>query len=126
MGDVSDGPLDGFVVGITADRRASEQAELLRRRGADVLLGPAIATAYLASDDILRAATVAPIERPHMQQTQSSMTSSCNISTGSLAVTKRPTRDSVPGLRAAQRPVAVKPKARLIEGGAPERLAGLP
>ena len=61
---MSDGPLDGFVVGVTADRRANEQAELLRRRGAEVLLGPAIATAYLASDDALRAATVALVERP--------------------------------------------------------------
>jgi len=61
---MSDGPLDGFVVGVTADRRAKEQAELLQRRGADVLFGPAIATAYLASDDALRAATVALIERP--------------------------------------------------------------
>jgi uroporphyrinogen-III synthase len=61
---VSNGPLDGFVVGVTADRRASEQAELLRRRGAEVLLGPAIATAYLASDDALRAATVALIAAP--------------------------------------------------------------
>ncbi len=59
-----DGPLDGFVVGVTADRRATEQAELLRRRGAEVLFGPTIATAYLASDDALRAATVALIERP--------------------------------------------------------------
>ncbi len=61
---MSNGPLDGFVVGVTADRRASEQAELLRRRGAEVLLGPAIATAYLASDDALRGATVDLIERP--------------------------------------------------------------
>jgi uroporphyrinogen-III synthase len=61
---MTDGPLDGFVVGITADRRASEQAELLRRRGADVLYGPAIATAYLASDDALRSATVALIDAP--------------------------------------------------------------
>lgn len=60
---MSDGPLDGFVVGVTADRRANEQAELLRRRGAEVLLGPAIATAYLASDDALRAATIALVER---------------------------------------------------------------
>ena len=61
---MSDGPLDGYVVGITADRRASEQAELLRRRGADVVLGPSIETAYLASDDVLRAATVELIETP--------------------------------------------------------------
>ena len=61
---MSDGPLDGFVVGVTADRRASEQAELLRRRGAEVMLGPSIETAYLASDDALRAATVALITAP--------------------------------------------------------------
>jgi uroporphyrinogen-III synthase len=49
--------LDGFVIGITADRRWSEQAELLQRRGATVLHGPTIRTEYLASDDALRAAT---------------------------------------------------------------------
>jgi uroporphyrinogen-III synthase len=58
------GPLDGFVVGVTADRRASEQAELLRRRGAEVVLGPSIETAYLANDDALRAATVQLIDAP--------------------------------------------------------------
>lgn len=58
------GPLDGFVVGVTADRRASEQAELFRRRGAEVVLGPSIETAYLANDDALRAATQQLIEVP--------------------------------------------------------------
>ncbi|MDQ6728097.1 MAG: uroporphyrinogen-III synthase [Actinomycetota bacterium] len=57
-------PLDGFVVGITADRRWSEQAELLRRRGAEVVHGPSIETAYLACDEALRAATTSLIERP--------------------------------------------------------------
>lgn len=52
------------MVGITADRRWSEQAELLKRRGADVLHGPTISTLYLADDDALRAATMALIERP--------------------------------------------------------------
>lgn len=61
---MSDGPLDGFVVGVTADRRASEQAELLRRRGAEVVLGPSIETAYLADDDALRATTLVLIENP--------------------------------------------------------------
>ena len=61
---MTDGPLDGFVVGVTADRRASEQAELLRRRGAEVMLGPSIETAYLASDEALRAATLALIKVP--------------------------------------------------------------
>lgn len=64
LGRVSDGPLDGFVVGVTADRRASEQAELLRRRGAQVVLGPSIETAYLASDDALRVATRLLIDDP--------------------------------------------------------------
>lgn len=59
-------PLDGFVVGVTADRRWSEQAELLRRRGATVMHGPAIRTDYLASDEALHDATLAVIRaRPH-------------------------------------------------------------
>jgi uroporphyrinogen-III synthase len=57
-------PLDGFVVGVTADRRWSEQAELLERRGAAVLHGPTIATEYLGSDEALRRATEAVITRP--------------------------------------------------------------
>lgn len=63
-GAVTDGPLDGFVVGVTADRRASEQAELLRRRGAEVVFGPSIETAYLSCDDALRAATLRLIDAP--------------------------------------------------------------
>lgn len=56
--------LDGFVVGITADRRWAEQAELLERRGATVVHGPTIRTEYLASDDALRAATRLVIDQP--------------------------------------------------------------
>ena len=52
--------LDGYVVGITADRRWEEQAELLSRRGAAVLHGPTITTQYLASDDDLRRAGIEP------------------------------------------------------------------
>jgi uroporphyrinogen-III synthase len=55
--------LEGFVVGVTADRRWTEQAELLQRRGAFVLHGPTIKTEYLASDEALRAATHAVIAR---------------------------------------------------------------
>lgn len=55
--------LEGFVVGVTADRRWAEQAELLQRRGAAVLHGPTIRTEYLASDEVLRAATHAVIAR---------------------------------------------------------------
>jgi uroporphyrinogen-III synthase len=57
-------PLEGFVVGITADRRWSEQAELLERRGASVLHAPTISTQYLGSDESLRRATAALISRP--------------------------------------------------------------
>lgn len=56
--------LDGFVVGITADRRATEQAELLRRRGAAVLHGASITTSYLSCDAVLREATVRLIDEP--------------------------------------------------------------
>ncbi len=58
------GPLEGFVVGITADRRWEEQAELLRRRGATVVHGPCMDTLYLADDDDLRRATVDVIQCP--------------------------------------------------------------
>lgn len=49
--------LAGRVVAITAGRKAEEQAELLRRRGADVVFAPTITTDYLTSDDDVRAAT---------------------------------------------------------------------
>ena len=58
------GQLEGFVIGITADRRWSEQADLLRRRGAEIMHGPSIATAFLAEDQVLRAQTEDLIERP--------------------------------------------------------------
>lgn len=57
-------PLEGFTVGVTADRRADEQAELLRRRGAEVVHAPTITTTYLGSEDRLRAATTALIADP--------------------------------------------------------------
>jgi uroporphyrinogen-III synthase len=49
--------LDGFTVGITADRRWEEQAELLRRRGARVVHGPCIRTLPLDSEQALQEAT---------------------------------------------------------------------
>src|SRR3982074_3767716 len=55
-------PLEGFVVGVTADRRADEQGDLLVRRGAHVLHGPVIHTLPLGSDDDLRGATAQVIE----------------------------------------------------------------
>jgi uroporphyrinogen-III synthase len=57
------GALQGFVVGVTADRRWTEQAELLQRRGASVLIGPSIKTEYLAGDEALQAATHAVLAR---------------------------------------------------------------
>lgn len=45
------------VVGVTADRRWQEQADLLRRRGIEVLHGPSMRTIDLAGDARLRAVT---------------------------------------------------------------------
>ncbi|MET0626903.1 MAG: uroporphyrinogen-III synthase [Acidimicrobiia bacterium] len=57
-------PLEGFVVGITADRRADEQADLLTRRGARVVHGPMIRTHSMVTDDALRHATEEVIAHP--------------------------------------------------------------
>jgi len=57
------GPLEGFVIGVTADRRWQDQAELLERRGGTVVHGPTIRTEYLGEDEALRTATEAIIER---------------------------------------------------------------
>jgi uroporphyrinogen-III synthase len=64
MDPMTASPLEGFVVGITADRRWEEQAELLRRRGATVVHGPCMDTLYLADDDDLRQATLDVIAQP--------------------------------------------------------------
>ena len=52
------------MVGVTADRRWTEQAELFERRGAAVFHAPTITTEYLDSDDALRDATEAVIASP--------------------------------------------------------------
>lgn len=57
-------PLAGFVVGITAARRADELGALFVRKGAAVRYGPAIRIVPLADDTELRAATVALLEHP--------------------------------------------------------------
>src|SRR5262245_42177622 len=49
-------PLAGWHVAVTAERRAQEQAELLQRRGATVLLTPAVRAERL-DDTTVRAAT---------------------------------------------------------------------
>ncbi|MFN0030252.1 MAG: uroporphyrinogen-III synthase [Acidimicrobiales bacterium] len=62
--DTADAPLRGFTVGITADRRWDEQAELLRRRGASVLHGPSIRTLPLGPGPDLRLVTEELIAQP--------------------------------------------------------------
>ena len=49
--------LEGFTIGVTADRRADEQAELLRRHGARVVHGPSVSITPLADEATLRTAT---------------------------------------------------------------------
>jgi uroporphyrinogen-III synthase len=56
--------LDGFTVGITADRRWEEQAALFERRGAAVQHGAVIRTLPLGAEDRLRAATETLISGP--------------------------------------------------------------
>ncbi|HEX9530874.1 MAG TPA: uroporphyrinogen-III synthase, partial [Acidimicrobiales bacterium] len=58
------GSLDGLVVGITADRRAVEQADLLRRMGAQIVHGPTISTSAVGDQDRARQATQDVIARP--------------------------------------------------------------
>jgi uroporphyrinogen-III synthase len=60
----TEGPLAGRRIGLTADRKATEQAELFRRRGAEVLHGPTMATVNLSGEEALRQATVDLVERP--------------------------------------------------------------
>ena len=56
--------LTGFKVGITADRRAEDQAVMFRRLGAEVVLGPMMRTLSVPDADELRAQTDAVIARP--------------------------------------------------------------
>ncbi len=51
-------------MGITADRRWEEQAELLRRRGAQVIHGPTLVTVDLSHEEALRQVTLALVEQP--------------------------------------------------------------
>jgi uroporphyrinogen-III synthase len=56
--------LSGYTVGVTADRRRDELASLLERKGARVVLAPALRIVPLADDTELRAATRACLDRP--------------------------------------------------------------
>ena len=64
MLEAADHPLAGRRIGITADRRWAEQADLFRRRGAEVLHGPTMTSVDLSGEDALRQATLALVERP--------------------------------------------------------------
>jgi len=64
MADAPDLLLAGRVVAVTAERRAEEQAELLRRRGAEVVLAPTVHTVDLSADAELRARTEAVVADP--------------------------------------------------------------
>lgn len=60
----ADGPLSGRRVAVTAERKREEQAELLRRRGAEVVEVPTVHTVDLTADETLRATTQRVIDRP--------------------------------------------------------------
>ena len=57
-------PLAGFTVAVTADRLRTEQVELLRRRGLDVIEGPAIRTLPLVDSSDLRGVIHDLVESP--------------------------------------------------------------
>ncbi len=57
-------PLAGFTVAVTADRRRDELSALLERRGARVVLAPALRIVPVADDTELRAATVSCVDDP--------------------------------------------------------------
>jgi len=57
-------PLAGLTVGITADRRWEEQADSLRRRGAEVVHAPTLATVHVDPNGPLRSVTEAFIADP--------------------------------------------------------------
>jgi uroporphyrinogen-III synthase len=55
------GPLAGYTVAVTAERRRDEMSALLQRRGARVVTAPAISIVPLVDDEALHAATEACI-----------------------------------------------------------------
>ena len=61
---VNDEPLHGLTIGITAERRAEEQGELFRKRGAQVLHGATLRIFSAADDEDLKQATLDVIARP--------------------------------------------------------------
>jgi uroporphyrinogen-III synthase len=61
---VDGAPLEGLTIGITAERKSAEQANMFHARGARTLLGPTLRVFSLADDEDLRATTVDVIRRP--------------------------------------------------------------
>jgi uroporphyrinogen-III synthase len=57
-------PLAGFTIAVTADRRRDELAALLERRGARVVLAPALRIVPIADDVLLRGQTSALVQKP--------------------------------------------------------------
>ncbi len=53
-----------MVIGVTAERRAAQQADLLIKRGAEVLHGPTLRVFSLDEDQALKATTAEVIARP--------------------------------------------------------------
>ena len=64
MAGVTEAPLAGLTIGITAERRAEEQASMFHARGAETLRGPTLRVFTIADDEELRAATEGVIRRP--------------------------------------------------------------
>ncbi|MGI8686844.1 MAG: uroporphyrinogen-III synthase [Acidimicrobiales bacterium] len=58
------GSLAGLTIGITAQRRADEQARMFRSRGAEVLHGATLSLSPAGDDPALRAATEAVVAEP--------------------------------------------------------------
>lgn len=56
--------LQGFTIGITAERRAEEQGELFRKRGAEVMHGSTLRIFSLTDAQALPAATLELITGP--------------------------------------------------------------
>lgn len=61
---MTDGPLGGLSIGITAERKAEEQARLLQSRGAAILHGPTLTISSKGGDEELRRTTLDVISRP--------------------------------------------------------------
>ncbi len=62
--DLAEQPLAGFTIAITADRRREELAALLQRRGAKVMLAPALRIVPIQDDLELRERTQALVHDP--------------------------------------------------------------